>query len=54
MFVIRVKENFWVMEERGESRDLLNPKKYVELRDTGHFSFLDAPEKAADILKSYL
>ena len=41
-------------EERGESRDLLNPKKYVELRDAGHFSFLDAPEKAADILKSYL
>ena len=39
-------------EERRESRDLLNPEKYVELSDTGHFSFLDAPEKAADILKS--
>lgn len=39
-------------EERRESRDLLNPEKYVELRNTGHFSFLDAPEKAADILKS--
>ena len=39
-------------EERRESRDLLNPEKYIELSNTGHFSFLDAPEKAADILKS--
>ena len=39
-------------EERFESRDLLNPKKYVELENTGHFSFLEAPEKSASILKS--
>jgi pimeloyl-ACP methyl ester carboxylesterase len=40
-------------EERLESRDLLNPKKYVELTDTGHFSFLEAPEKAASIIKPW-
>ena len=39
-------------EERLESRDLLNPKKYVELENTGHFSFLEAPEKSANIIKS--
>jgi pimeloyl-ACP methyl ester carboxylesterase len=40
------------LEERRESRNLLNPKKYVELTDTGHFSFLEAPEKSANIIKS--
>ncbi len=39
-------------KERLESRDLLNPKKYIELQDTGHFSFLEAPEKSANIIKS--
>jgi len=39
-------------EERRESRELLNPKKYVELTNTGHFSFLEAPEKCATIIKS--
>jgi pimeloyl-ACP methyl ester carboxylesterase len=39
-------------EDRLESRDLLNPGKYVELTDTGHFSFLDAPENAAKVIKS--
>lgn len=39
-------------EERLESRDLLNPKKYVELENTGHFSFLEEPEKSANIIKS--
>ena len=38
-------------KERLESRDLLNPKKYIELQDTGHFSFLEAPEKSANIIK---
>ena len=40
-------------EERRESRDFLKPKKYVELEDTGYFSFLDAPEKSANIIKSW-
>jgi pimeloyl-ACP methyl ester carboxylesterase len=39
-------------EERRESRDFLNPKKYIELEDIGHFSFLEAPEKSARIIKS--
>jgi pimeloyl-ACP methyl ester carboxylesterase len=39
-------------KERLESRDLLNPNKYIELQDTGHFSFLEAPEKSANIMKS--
>ena len=39
-------------EERRESRDFLNPKKYIELKDIGHFSFLEAPEKSARIIKS--
>ena len=38
--------------ERSESRALLNPQNYVELEDTGHFSFLEAPKKAASIIKS--
>ena len=38
-------------EERTESRDLSNLKKYVELTDTGHFSLREAPEKAASIIK---
>ena len=40
-------------EDRLESRDLLNPKKYVELTDTGRFSFLEALEKAAGIIKPW-
>jgi len=40
-------------DDRLESRDLLNPEKYVELTDTGHFSFLDAPENAANVIKSW-
>ena len=40
------------IEERGESRNLLKPKRYIELTDTGHFSFLEAPEKSANIIKS--
>ena len=39
--------------ERGESRALLRPQNYVELEDTGHFSILEAPEKAANIIKSH-
>ena len=39
-------------EERSESRALLNPKKYIELENTGHFSFLEAPQKVVDIIKS--
>ena len=39
-------------EERRESRDFLNPKKYIELEDIGHFSSLEAPEKSARIIKS--
>lgn len=39
-------------EERRESRDFLSPKKYIELEDIGHFSFLEAPEKSARIIKS--
>ena len=39
--------------ERGESRSLLRPQNYVELEDTGHFSILEAPEKAANIIKSH-
>ena len=38
--------------ERSESRALLNPQNYVELEDTGHFCFLEAPKKAASIIKS--
>ena len=37
-------------EERSESRALLNPQTYVELKNVGHFSFLEAPEKAAKII----
>jgi len=39
-------------KERNESRGLLSPQKYVELEDTGHFSFLEAPEKVVKIIKS--
>ena len=39
-------------EERRECRDFLSPKKYIELEDIGHFSFLEAPEKSARIIKS--
>ena len=39
-------------KERNESRGMLNPQKYVELEDTGHFSFLEAPEKVVTIIKS--
>ena len=39
-------------EERSESRALLNPKKYIELENTGHFSFLEAPQKVVGIIKS--
>ena len=39
-------------EERCESRALLNPKKYIELENTGHFSFLEAPHRVVDIVKS--
>lgn len=34
-----------------KSRDLLDLRKYVELIDTGHFSLLEAPEKAESIIK---
>ena len=37
-------------KERSESRALLNPKTYVELKNVGHFSFLEAPEKVAEII----
>ena len=40
------------MEERSESRALLNPQKYIELENTGHFSFLEAPQRVVDIIKS--
>jgi len=39
-------------EERKESRALLRPKKYIEIKNAGHFSFLEKPEKAAKIIKS--
>jgi pimeloyl-ACP methyl ester carboxylesterase len=39
-------------EERSGSRALLNPKKYIELENTGHFSFLEAPHRVVDIIKS--
>lgn len=39
-------------KERGESRTLLRPKKYIELKDTGHFSFLEKPEEVAKIIRS--
>ena len=39
-------------EERTESRALLNPKKYIELENTGQFSFLEAPRRVVDIIKS--
>ena len=27
-------------------------QKYLELKDTGHFSFIEVPEKVAEIIKS--
>lgn len=39
-------------KERSESRALISPKRFVELENTGHFSFLDAPESVAEIIKS--
>ena len=39
--------------ERSESRALLSPQNYIELEGVGHFSFLEASEKAASIIKSY-
>ena len=39
-------------KERSESRALMNPQSYIELTNTGHFSFLEAAESAADIIKS--
>ena len=38
-------------KERSDSRALMNPKNYIELVNTGHFSFLEAPESVADIIK---
>ena len=52
MMLLKVALWDWLsLDERRESRDLLNPKKYVESTDTGHFSFLEAQEKAASIIK---
>jgi pimeloyl-ACP methyl ester carboxylesterase len=39
--------------ERSKSRALLSPQNYIELENAGHFSFLEASEKAARIIKSY-
>lgn len=39
-------------KERSDNRALMNPKNYIELVNTGHFSFLEAPESVADIIKS--
>ena len=39
-------------KERSESQGLLSPQKYLELKDTGHFSFIEVPEKVAEIIKS--
>jgi pimeloyl-ACP methyl ester carboxylesterase len=39
-------------KEQSESRALLSPQKYVKLENAGHFSFLEAPEKAAEIINS--
>ena len=30
----------------------MSPEDYIELANTGHFSFLEAAESAADIIKS--
>jgi pimeloyl-ACP methyl ester carboxylesterase len=38
--------------ERSETRALMRPQHYVELENTGHFSFLEAPEKVSNIIKS--
>lgn len=39
-------------KERSETRGLLSPQNYVKLENTGHFSFLEAPEKVFNIIKS--
>lgn len=39
-------------QERTQSRTLMSPQKYVVLENMGHFSFLEAPSVAADIIKS--
>ena len=38
-------------EERSKTRALLGPQNYFELENTGHFSFLEAPEKVSNIIK---
>ena len=38
-------------EERNETMRLLGLDQYITLDNVGHFSFLEAPEKIADILK---
>lgn len=46
-------ENDWsTKKERSETRALMSPENYIELANTGHFSFLEAAESAADIIKS--
>ena len=46
-------ENDWsTKKERSETRALMSPQNYIELANTGHFSFLEAAESAADIIKS--
>ena len=37
--------------ERNETMDLLGMNQYITLDNAGHFSFLEVPEKIADILK---
>lgn len=39
-------------QERESRKNALNPKRYVVLEDTGHFSALEKPEKVASIIDS--
>ena len=47
------KHDWSSLRERSETRALLSSQNYIELEDVVHFSFLELPEKAVSIIKSY-
>ena len=44
-------ENDWsTLEERNLTSELLNKRKFITIKKTGHFSFVDRPEKMIELV----
>ena len=44
-------ENDWSnLEERELTAELLHKKNYITIKKTGHFSFIDRPEKMIEVI----